>query len=429
MSVLDDLLVLMVEKNGSDLYLTVGSPPVMKVDGRTVPLGTEMLKPGQVLNLAKEILGMERLQEFQHEKEINMAISVPGVGRFRVNGFFQRGELSFVLRAIKTQIPSLEQLRLPPILKDLAMTSRGLVLFVGSTGSGKSTSLASMVQYRNQNAAGHILTIEDPIEFLHRNAKSIVNQREVGIDTLNYERALENALREAPDVILIGEVRSRDTMDHAIAYAETGHLCMSTLHANNANQAIERIINFFPEDRKKQLLMDLSLNLRAVVSQRLLPVKGQSGRIAAMEVLINTPAIADLIYKGEVGLLKDAMSRTNDVGMQTFEACCSCLWMDWWNMTMPCARPIRRTICASPSNRRVCVRAWQIPGPPPLRKGSGVFSLERHVAVTGRVGRSGGLAGAVPRAGRFLAGRSASSTPRKQPTAKLAGSHRRSACA
>ena len=328
MSVLDDLLVLMVEKNGSDLYLTVGSPPVMKVDGRTVPLGTEMLKPGQVLNLAKEILGMERLQEFQHEKEINMAISVPEVGRFRVNGFFQRGELSFVLRAIKTQIPSLEQLRLPPILKDLAMTSRGLVLFVGSTGSGKSTSLASMVQYRNQNAAGHILTIEDPIEFLHRNAKSIVNQREVGIDTLNYERALENALREAPDVILIGEVRSRDTMDHAIAYAETGHLCMSTLHANNANQAIERIINFFPEDRKKQLLMDLSLNLRAVVSQRLLPVKGQSGRIAAMEVLINTPAIADLIYKGEVGLLKDAMSRTNDVGMQTFDQSLLQLFMD-----------------------------------------------------------------------------------------------------
>ena len=328
MPVLDDLLVLMVEKNGSDLYLTVGSPPVMKVDGRTVQLGTEMLKPGQVLNLAKEILGMERLQEFQHEKEINMAISVPGVGRFRVNGFFQRGELSFVLRAIKTQIPSLEQLRLPPILKDLAMTSRGMVLFVGSTGSGKSTSLASMVQYRNQNAAGHILTIEDPIEFLHRNAKSIVNQREVGIDTLNYERALENALREAPDVILIGEVRSRDTMDHAIAYAETGHLCMSTLHANNANQAIERIINFFPEDRKKQLLMDLSLNLRAVVSQRLLPVKGQSGRIAAMEVLINTPAIADLIYKGEVGLLKDAMSRTNDVGMQTFDQSLLQLFME-----------------------------------------------------------------------------------------------------
>ncbi|MBN2680707.1 PilT/PilU family type 4a pilus ATPase [Acidithiobacillus montserratensis] len=319
MSVLDDLLTLMVEKNGSDLYLTVGSPPVMKIDGRVVSLGTDMLKPGQVLSLAKEILGMERLQEFQHEKEINMAISATGIGRFRVNGFYQRGELSFVLRAIKTQIPTLEQLKLPPILKDLAMTSRGLVLFVGATGSGKSTSLASMIQYRNQNAAGHILTIEDPIEYIHKNSKSIVNQREVGIDTLNYERALENALREAPDVILIGEVRNRDTMDHAMAYAETGHLCMSTLHANNANQAIERIINFFPEDRKKQLLMDLSLNLKAVVSQRLLPIKGQAGRIAAMEVLINTPAIADLIYKGEVGLLKEAMGRTNDIGMQTFD--------------------------------------------------------------------------------------------------------------
>ncbi len=328
MSVLDDLLVLMVEKNGSDLYLTVGSPPVMKIDGRAVSLGTEMLKSSQVLNLAKEILGMERLQEFQQEKEINMAISASGIGRFRVNGFFQRGELSFVLRAIKTQIPSLEQLRLPPILKNLAMASRGLVLFVGATGSGKSTSLASMIQYRNQNAAGHILTIEDPIEFLHKNAMSIVNQREVGIDTLNYERALENALREAPDVILIGEVRSRDTMDHAMAYAETGHLCMSTLHANNANQAIERIINFFPEDRKKQLLMDLSLNLRAVVSQRLLPIKGQGGRVAAIEVLINTPAIADLIYKGEVGLLKDAMARTNDVGMQTFDQSLRQLFMD-----------------------------------------------------------------------------------------------------
>ena len=328
MSVLDDLLVLMVEKNGSDLYLTVGSPPVMKIDGRAVSLGAEMLKPGQVLNLAKEILGTEQLQEFQQEKEINMAISAPGIGRFRVNGFFQRGELSFVLRAIKTQIPSLEQLRLPPILKDLAMASRGLVLFVGATGSGKSTSLASMIQYRNQNAAGHILTIEDPIEFLHKNAMSIVNQREVGIDTLNYERALENALREAPDVILIGEVRSRDTMDHAMAYAETGHLCMSTLHANNSNQAIERIINFFPEDRKKQLLMDLSLNLRAVVSQRLLPIKGLGGRVAAMEVLINTPAIADLIYKGEVGLLKDAMARTNDVGMQTFDQSLLQLFMD-----------------------------------------------------------------------------------------------------
>ncbi|OFC38625.1 PilT/PilU family type 4a pilus ATPase, partial [Acidithiobacillus caldus] len=263
MAALEQLLQLMVQKNASDLYLTVGAPPTLKIDGRAVPIGQEALRPGQTLALAKEILGLERLQEFQQEKEVNMAISASGIGRFRVNGFFQRGELGFVLRAIKTDIPTLEQLKMPDVLKSLAMSARGLVLFVGATGSGKSTSLASMIQYRNQNSPGHILTIEDPIEFLHKNYQSIVNQREVGIDTLSYENALENALREAPDVILIGEIRSRDTMDHAIAYAETGHLCLSTLHANNANQAIERIINFFPEDRKRQVLMDLSLNLRA----------------------------------------------------------------------------------------------------------------------------------------------------------------------
>ncbi len=328
MAALEQLLQLMVQKNASDLYLTVGAPPTLKIDGRAVPIGQEALRPGQTLALAKEILGLERLQEFQQEKEVNMAISASGIGRFRVNGFFQRGELGFVLRAIKTDIPTLEQLKMPDVLKSLAMSARGLVLFVGATGSGKSTSLASMIQYRNQNSPEHILTIEDPIEFLHKNYQSIVNQREVGIDTLSYENALENALREAPDVILIGEIRNRDTMDHAIAYAETGHLCLSTLHANNANQAIERIINFFPEDRKRQVLMDLSLNLRAVISQRLLPLKGRPGRMAAMEILINTPAIADLIYKGEVGLLKDAMARTNDVGMQTFDQSLLKLYMD-----------------------------------------------------------------------------------------------------
>ncbi|MCE5359443.1 PilT/PilU family type 4a pilus ATPase [Candidatus Igneacidithiobacillus taiwanensis] len=328
MTVLDDLLRLMVQKNGSDLYFTVGSPPVIKIDGRAVPVGDEALKPEQSLALAKEILGVERLQEFQREKEVNMALSVSGVGRFRVNGFFQRNQIALVLRSIKTEIPTLEQLHMPPVLKELAMSARGLILFVGATGSGKSTSLASMLQYRNANAAGHILTIEDPIEYLHRNIKSIVNQREVGIDTLSYENALENALREAPDVILIGEIRSRDTMDHAVAYAETGHLCMSTLHANNANQAIERIINFFPEERKKQLLMDLSLNLKAVVSQRLLPLKGKPGRIAAMEVLINTPTVADLINRGEVGLLKTVMARPNDVGMQTFDQSLVSLYMN-----------------------------------------------------------------------------------------------------
>ncbi len=328
MSVLNDLLALMVEKNASDLYLTVGAPPTLKIDGKAVPVGTEMVKPGQTVVLAKEILGSERLHEFEQEKEANLALSIPNVGRFRVNGFFQRNELGFVFRAIKTQIPTLEQLNLPPILKELAMTPRGLVLFVGATGSGKSTSLASMIQYRNQNSAGHILTIEDPIEFLHKNIKSIVNQREVGIDTVNYEHALENALRQAPDVILIGEVRSRETMDHAIAYAETGHLCLSTLHANNANQALERIINFFPEDRKRQLLMDLSLNLKAVVSQRLVPLKGGKGRIAAVEVLLNTPMVADLIYKGEVALIKETMAKSNEAGMVTFDQSLMRLYMN-----------------------------------------------------------------------------------------------------
>ncbi|WP_123101602.1 PilT/PilU family type 4a pilus ATPase [Acidithiobacillus sulfuriphilus] len=328
MSVLNDLLALMVEKNASDLYLTVGAPPTLKIDGKAVPVGTETVKPGQTVVLAKEILGSERLHEFEQEKEANLALSIPNVGRFRVNGFFQRNELGFVFRAIKTQIPTLEQLNLPPILKELAMTPRGLVLFVGATGSGKSTSLASMIQYRNQNSAGHILTIEDPIEFLHKNIKSIVNQREVGIDTVNYEHALENALRQAPDVILIGEVRSRETMDHAIAYAETGHLCLSTLHANNANQALERIINFFPEDRKRQLLMDLSLNLKAVVSQRLVPLKGGKGRIAAVEVLLNTPMVADLIYKGEVALIKETMAKSNEAGMVTFDQSLMRLYMN-----------------------------------------------------------------------------------------------------
>ncbi len=328
MSVLNDLLALMVEKNASDLYLTVGAPPTLKIDGKAVPVGTEMVKPGQTVVLAKEILGSERLHEFEQEKEANLALSIPNVGRFRVNGFFQRNELGFVFRAIKTQIPTLEQLNLPPILKELAMTPRGLVLFVGATGSGKSTSLASMIQYRNQNSPGHILTIEDPIEFLHKNIKSIVNHREVGIDTVNYEHALENALRQAPDVILIGEVRSRETMDHAIAYAETGHLCLSTLHANNANQALERIINFFPEDRKRQLLMDLSLNLKAVVSQRLVPLKGGKGRIAAVEVLLNTPMVADLIYKGEVALIKETMAKSNEAGMVTFDQSLMRLYMN-----------------------------------------------------------------------------------------------------
>ncbi len=326
MSILKNFLQLMVDKNGSDLYFSANTPPSMKIDGKLIKIGTDNLSGTHLLAIAKEILSVEELMEFQDEKEINLAISYPEIGRFRVNGFFQKNELSFVLRAIKTQIPTLEQLNLPEVLKKLSLTPRGLILFVGSTGSGKSTSLAAMIQHRNMTSAGHILTIEDPIEFVHTNHQSIVNQREVGIDTKSYDNALANALREAPDVILIGEIRSRDTMEHAIAYAETGHLCLSTLHANNANQAVERIVNFFPEDRKKQLFMDLSLNMKAVVSQRLLPRKDQKGRIAAVEILINTPVISDLIYKGEIGSLKEAMSKTNSEGMQTFDQALTILY-------------------------------------------------------------------------------------------------------
>lgn len=317
MQILDTLLQLLAEK-GSDLYLTAGSPPMMKIQGRMTAIGDTKLKPNVLVEIAREILGQEAVLDFQKDKSANLALSLPGVGRFRVNGFFQRNEIGFVIRAIRSKIPTLEELGLPPIIQKLALEKRGLILFVGATGSGKSTSLASMIQYRNWNEAGHILTIEDPIEFLHTNVKSLVNQREVGIDAVSYQDALENALRQAPDVILMGEIRSRETMDYAVAFAETGHLCLSTLHANNANQAIDRIINFFPADRRNQLLMDLSLNLRAVISQRLLPtVDGK--RAAAVEVMINTPRISDLILKGDIHDIKETMEKGTDYGMRTFD--------------------------------------------------------------------------------------------------------------
>lgn len=328
MSQLETMLTLLMEKNGSDLYLSVGSPPLMKVSGKMLRLGEEKLKPMHTLEFARELLGQEGVRDFQETRSANLAHSVSGVGRFRVNGFFQRNEVSFVIRAIRGRIPTMESLGLPPILRDIAMTSRGLVLFVGATGSGKSTSLAAMIQYRNQNADGHILTIEDPIEFLHTNMRSLVNQREVGIDAVSYEDALQNALRQAPDVILMGEIRSRETMDHAVAFAETGHLCLSTLHANNANQAIDRIINFFPADRRNQLLMDLSLNLKAVISQRLIPAADGNGRRAAIEILLNTSTIADKIYKGEVDAIKDIMTKSRDRGMQIFDQALADLYFD-----------------------------------------------------------------------------------------------------
>ncbi len=309
---------LMVEKGASDLFFSVGAPPNIKIEGTTAPIGQVPITSQQMAEIVLSIMSDDQQKEFESTLELNMAFSVPGVGRFRINLFRQRGETAMVVRYIKGEIPSIEELRLPKILETIVLELRGLVLVVGSTGSGKSTTLASMIDYRNQHHRGHILTIEDPIEFLHRHKKSIVDQREIGIDTLSYDNALKNAMREAPDVILIGEIRDANSMKHAIAYAETGHLCISTLHANNANQTLERIINFFPEDAKQQTLADLGSNLRAIISLRLVPGKDNQ-RVAAVEVLINSPYISDLIEKGKVDEIKEVMSRSTEQGMQTFD--------------------------------------------------------------------------------------------------------------
>ncbi len=313
------LLKLMVHKRASDLFITAGMPPSLKVHGRIQPVSETALTPDQAREIVLSVMNEKQRREFEETNECNFAISASGVGRFRVSAFVQRSHAGMVLRRIETRIPTIEELHLPPVLKNLAMTRRGLVIFVGATGTGKSTSLAAMIGYRNQNSNGHIVTIEDPIEFVHQHAGCIVTQREVGIDTESYEVALKNTLRQAPDVILIGEIRSRETMDYAIQFAETGHLCLSTLHANNANQALDRIINFFPEDRRDQLLMDLSLNLRAIVAQQLIPTPDGKGRRVAVEVLINTPLAADLIRKGEIHKLKDLMKRSTQQGMKTFD--------------------------------------------------------------------------------------------------------------
>ncbi|RAP35551.1 type IV pili twitching motility protein PilT [Legionella quinlivanii] len=309
---------LMVERGASDLFFSVGAPPHIKIEGITSPIGQSPLKSQQMSEIASSIMNDEQRKEFDATMELNMAISLTGVGRFRINLFRQRGEVAMVVRYIKGIIPSIEELQLPAILQSIILEMRGLILVVGSTGSGKSTTLASMIDYRNDNHRGHILTIEDPIEYLYRHKKSIVDQREVGLDTLSYESALKNAMREAPDVILIGEIRDRNTMRHAIAYAETGHLCLSTLHANNANQALDRVLNFFPDDARQQLLLDLSLNLRAVISLRLVPgIEKQ--RVPAVEILLNSPYIADLIEKGKVDEIKEVMGRSREQGMQTFD--------------------------------------------------------------------------------------------------------------
>ncbi|OIR04657.1 twitching mobility protein [mine drainage metagenome] len=314
-----DLLRMMLSKNASDLFITVGFPPAMKIDGKLTPLSNQALTPQQAREITRAIMNDKQNAEFDATNECNFAIGMPGIARFRVNAFVQRGSVGMVFRTITTKIPELDELGLPEVLKEVALTKRGLVIFVGGTGSGKSTSLAAMVGYRNQNSYGHIITIEDPVEFVHEHKNCIVTQREVGVDTDNWHIALKNTLRQAPDVILIGEIRDRETMDYAIAFAETGHLCMATLHANSTNQALDRIINFFPEERRHQLLMDLSLNTKAFVSQRLIPLKEGKGRTAAVEVMLNSPLISDLIFKGDVHEIKEIIAKSREAGMQTFD--------------------------------------------------------------------------------------------------------------
>ncbi|MDR2240407.1 MAG: PilT/PilU family type 4a pilus ATPase [Zoogloeaceae bacterium] len=315
-----DLLRLLVQKKGSDLFIAAGFPPAIKVDGEIAPQSNQSLTPQHTAELARAIMTDKQAAQFDADNECNFAISPPGIGRFRVSAFVQQGRVGIVLRTIPMEIPSFDTLGLPPILKDIALIKRGLVILVGGTGTGKSTTLASMVDYRNIHSHGHIITVEDPIEFVHEHKNCIVTQREVGIDTESWEVALKNSLRQAPDVILMGEIRDRETMSLAIAFAETGHLCMATLHANSTNQALDRIINFFADDeRQQQLLMDLSLNLRGLVSQRLLPLRSGKGRVAAVEIMLNSPLISDLIQKGDVPEIKEIMKKSRELGMQTFD--------------------------------------------------------------------------------------------------------------
>jgi len=314
-----DLLRLMVSKGGSDLFITAGFPPAIKIDGRMTPVSSQPLTAAHTADLARSIMNDKQTAGFELTREANFAISPGDLGRFRVSAFVQMSSVGMVLRTITTQIPKFEDLGLPEVLKDVIMAKRGLVIMVGATGSGKSTTLAAMVGYRNENSYGHIITIEDPVEFVHPHKNCVITQREVGVDTDSFEAALKNSLRQAPDVIQIGEIRDRDTMEHAIAFAETGHLCLATLHANSANQALDRIINFFPEERRQQLLMDLSLNLRGLVSQRLVPKKEDKGRVVAMEIMLNSPLISDLVFKGEVHEIKEIMKKSRELGMQTFD--------------------------------------------------------------------------------------------------------------
>ena len=316
---INDLLKLMVSRNGSDLFITAEFPPAIKIDGKVTKVSPQPLSQLHTLALARAIMSDKQVADFEHTKECNFAISPAGVGRFRVNAFVQQGKVGMVLRTIPATLPTIDSLGVPQILKEVTMTKRGLCILVGATGSGKSTTLAAMVDWRNEQSFGHIITIEDPVEFVHPHKNCVITQREVGLDTDSWEAALKNTLRQAPDVILMGEIRDRETMEHAIAFSETGHLCLATLHANSANQALDRIVNFFPEERRPQLLMDVSLNLRAIISQRLIPKQDSKGRVAAIEVLLNSPLIADLIFKGEVAEIKEIMKKSRNIGMQTFD--------------------------------------------------------------------------------------------------------------
>jgi len=323
----NDYLTVLVKNDGSDLYLSTGAPPCAKFHGILKPIEKRALQPGEIKEIAYEMMDAKQREEFESELEMNLAYTISGVGRFRVNIFKQRNEISIVARNIVTEIPKVDDLGLPPVLKDIIMSKRGLVLFVGATGSGKSTSLAALIDHRNSNSSGHIVTIEDPVEFIHKHKKSIINQREVGVDTRSFEAALKNTLRQAPDVILIGEIRDKETMEHALAFAETGHLCISTLHANSANQALDRIINFFSEERRSQLLTDLSLNLRAFVSQRLVETTDKK-RAAAIEILLGTPTVSELILRGEIEGIKEIMQKSENLGMQTFDTALFRLYVD-----------------------------------------------------------------------------------------------------
>src|SRR5580765_6756893 len=314
-----ELLDLLVKQKGSDLFITASFPPAIKVDGKIAPVSKSALTPQHTIELERSVMNDKQAAEFESTKECNCAIAPPGIGRFRVNAFVQQSRVGMVLRTIMTEIPKFEDLGLPPVLKDIIMSKRGIMLFIGATGCGKSTSMAALLGYRNENSYGHIITIEDPIEFVHEHKNCILTQREVAVDTDNWGVALKNSLRQAPDVILIGEVRDRETMDYAIAFAETGHLCLTTLHANSTNQALDRIINFFPAERRAQVLMDLSLNIRAFVSQRLVPLRDGVGRVPAVEVMLNSPLISDLIFKGDISGIKEIMKRSRELGMQTFD--------------------------------------------------------------------------------------------------------------